>query len=56
MKVPLGTLSLVLCSLLLFLLRRPAGPRFLDELALWLLALAVLVLVSSQTGFEPLTK
>jgi hypothetical protein len=51
-KVPLGTLALVLWSLLLFVLRRPAGPRLLDELTLWLPALAVLALVSSQTGFN----
>jgi len=51
-KVPLGTLALVLWGLLLFVLRRPAGPRLLDELTLWLPALAVLVLVSSQTGFN----
>jgi hypothetical protein len=51
-KVPLGTLALVLWGLLLFLLRRPAGPHFLDELTLWLPALAVLTLVSSQTGFN----
>lgn len=51
-KVPLGTLALVLWSLLLFVLRRPAGPRVLDELTLWLPALAVLALVSSQTGFN----
>jgi hypothetical protein len=51
-KVPLGTLSLVLWGLLLFILRRPAGPRFLDELTLWLPALSVLALVSSQTGFN----
>jgi len=89
-KVPLGTLALVLWGLLLFVLRCPtfsfppplggrvrvggnASPptpalphkgggrtaqtqlsdaRFLDELTLWLPALAVLVLVSSQTGFN----
>jgi 4-amino-4-deoxy-L-arabinose transferase-like glycosyltransferase len=51
-KVPLGTLVLVLWSLVLFVLRRPASARFLDELTLWLPALAVLVLVSSQTGFN----
>jgi Dolichyl-phosphate-mannose-protein mannosyltransferase len=51
-KVPLGTLLLVLWSLVLFVLRRPANARFLDELTLWLPALVVLVLVSSQTGFS----
>ncbi len=51
-KVPLGTLALVLWSLLLFVLRRPTGVSFLDELTLWLPALAMLALVSSQTGFN----
>ncbi|HEY7428721.1 MAG TPA: glycosyltransferase family 39 protein [Gemmataceae bacterium] len=51
-KVPLGTLGLVLWSLVLFVLRRPTSALFLDELTLWLPALAVLVLVSSQTGFN----
>jgi hypothetical protein len=61
-KVPLGTLALILWSLLLFVLRRPVGPPYPppifwgrvggDELTLLLPALAVLVLVSSQTGFN----
>jgi hypothetical protein len=51
-KVPLGTLALVLWGLLLFVVGRPAGPRLLDELTLWLPTLAVFTLVSSQTGFN----
>ncbi len=51
-KVPLGKLALVGWSLVLLVLRHPANARFLDELTLWLPALAVLVLVSSQTGFN----
>jgi Dolichyl-phosphate-mannose-protein mannosyltransferase len=51
-KVPVGTLILVLWSLVHFFLRRPASGRFLDELTLWLPALAVLAFVSSQTGFN----
>jgi 4-amino-4-deoxy-L-arabinose transferase-like glycosyltransferase len=51
-KVPVGTCVLVLWSLVFFVLRRPAGPRFLDEVTLWLPALAVLAIVSSQTGFN----
>jgi hypothetical protein len=51
-KVPLGAWALVLWSLVLFLLRRPPGTPFLDELTLWLPAAAILALVSSQTGFN----
>lgn len=51
-KVPVGTLLLVFWSLLLFVLRRPASARFLDELTLWLPALAVLALVSSQIEYN----
>jgi hypothetical protein len=51
-KVPLGALALVLWSLLLFVLRRLPRVHSLDEVTLWLPALAVLVLVSSQTGFN----
>ncbi|HZU37873.1 MAG TPA: glycosyltransferase family 39 protein, partial [Gemmataceae bacterium] len=51
-KVPVGTLAFAIWSLLLFLLRRLTYTRFRDELTLWLPALAVLAVVSSQTGFN----
>jgi 4-amino-4-deoxy-L-arabinose transferase-like glycosyltransferase len=50
-KVPLGTWALVLWGIALTPFRKyRAG--FADELTLWLPAIAVLVLVSSQTGFN----
>lgn len=51
-KVPLGTIALVLWSLLLFVLRRPSGAGISGELMVWLPALSILALVSSQTGFN----
>ncbi len=51
-KVPLGIWCLVLWALALSLSRRPASAHWTDELSVWLPALAVLVLVSSQTGFN----
>jgi hypothetical protein len=51
-KVPLGTLALALWALALTLCRHRASARWADELTLWLPAVAVLALVSSQTGFN----
>lgn len=50
-KVPLGVWGLVLWSVGLTLARWRGG-RWADDLTLWLPALAVLTLVSSQTGFN----
>lgn len=52
LKVPLGVWGLVLWGAALTIGRHPASVRWQDELFLWLPALAVLVLVSSQTGFN----
>jgi hypothetical protein len=51
-KVPLGAWGLALWGVSLILLRHPASARLADELTLWLPALAILTLVSSQTGFN----
>ena len=51
-KEPVGTLALVLWGLTLTLTGHRASARWPDELALWLPAAVVLVLVSSQTGFN----
>ncbi len=51
-KVPLGLWALVLWGIVLSLGRHPSTASFRDELTLWLPALAVLLLVSSQTGFN----
>ncbi len=51
-KVPLGFWVLVLAALLLTLTRHPCSARWEDEATLWFPALAVLALVSSQTGFN----
>jgi 4-amino-4-deoxy-L-arabinose transferase-like glycosyltransferase len=51
-KVPLGVWILVLWSLVLTLCGHPSSARWKDELTLWLPALAVLIVVSSQTGFN----
>jgi hypothetical protein len=51
-KVPLGAWALVLWGLTLTVCRHASCARGRDELALWLPALAVLMLVSSQTGFN----
>jgi hypothetical protein len=51
-KVPLGAWGLGLWGLALTLTRHPASARPADELTLWLPAVVVLALVSSQTGFN----
>lgn len=51
-KVPLSTWALVLWGMGLTLFRHPSSARPAEELSLWLPALAVLALVSSQTGFN----
>ena len=52
-KVPLGTIFITLMSLYLFIFRRREySPGWRDELVLILPALAVFMLVSSQTGFN----
>ena len=51
-KQPIGTITLVLWGLALTMTRHPASAPRLDEAALLLPALAVLGLVSSQTGFN----
>jgi 4-amino-4-deoxy-L-arabinose transferase-like glycosyltransferase len=51
-KVPLGTLALIVGSLTLALFGSPYRRSLVDEGFVWLPALAVLVLVSSQTGFN----
>ncbi len=51
-KVPLGILALVAWGIVLTLFSRLNGARWQDELTLWLPALAILVLVSFQTGFS----
>jgi Dolichyl-phosphate-mannose-protein mannosyltransferase len=51
-KVPLGFWALILWGLVLTLSSHPASAGWRDELALWLPAVAVLALVSSQTGFN----
>lgn len=51
-KVPLGILALTAWALLLAALHRTGGASWVDDLALWLPALAILALVSSQTGFN----
>ena len=51
-KVPLGIWALVLWALVLTLCGHPSSARWRDELTLWLPALTVLIVVSSQTGFN----
>jgi hypothetical protein len=51
-KVPLGTWGLALWGLALTVRRSRLSAGWADELTLWLPAAAVLVLVSSQTGFN----
>ena len=51
-KVPLGIWALVFWSVGLTLFRHRSSAAIVDELGLWLPAMAVLVLVSSQTGFN----
>ena len=51
-KVPLGILALALWALGLTLCRRSGRDRRGGEWALWLPALGILALVSSQTGFN----
>jgi hypothetical protein len=51
-KLPLGIWALILWSLILALGGHASSARWRDELTLWLPALAILGLVSSQTGFN----
>src|SRR5207245_2253539 len=51
-KVPLGALALGLGGLALGLLRHPSSATWRDEWALALPVVAVLLLVSSQTGLN----
>lgn len=51
-KLPLGTLALVLAGVAVTLLRLPPSAGWRDELTVYLPALAILLLVSSQTGFN----
>ncbi len=51
-KVPLGTLALVLAGLALAAARHPAAAPWRDELCVWLPALVLLAFVSSQTGLN----
>lgn len=51
-KVPMGLWALVLWSLVVTLWRHPAAARWHDELTLWLPVVAILGVVSAQTGFN----
>jgi hypothetical protein len=51
-KMPLGIISLIVCGLIATLVRYPCRIPTVDECFLWLPVLIVLVLVSSQTGFN----
>jgi hypothetical protein len=51
-KVPLGVLVLVVWGLILTLIGHASSGRLVDECFVWLPVLAILVLVSSQTGFS----
>jgi 4-amino-4-deoxy-L-arabinose transferase-like glycosyltransferase len=51
-KTPLGTLLVFGMAAASYLLRRPSTPGWRDEVVLLLPAVAVLALVSSQTGFN----
>lgn len=51
-KVPLGTWALVLGGLVLALLRHRSSAPWFDEATFWVPVVAVLGLVSSQTGFN----
>lgn len=51
-KVPLGVWALVAWGIVLTLRGHPSSARWQDELTLWVPALTVLILVSSQTGFN----
>jgi hypothetical protein len=52
LKVPVGTLALVAGGFVLALVRHPAAGKWRDEALLWIPALFLLVLVSSQTGIN----
>ncbi len=52
LKVPLGVLVLVLAALLLFLLGKTGRHPRAAEALLWLPAMALLLLISSQTGLN----
>jgi hypothetical protein len=51
-KVPVGTIALVVWSVALTLFHRSCGTSWFNELTLWLPPLAIFALVSSQTGFN----
>lgn len=51
-KMPLGVLALIVGGLILTSIGHASSGRIVDECFVWLPVLAVLVLVSSQTGFN----
>lgn len=51
-KLPLGILALILAGLLLAVLRHHTSAPWRDELTIYLPAVAIITLVSSQTGFN----
>jgi hypothetical protein len=51
-KEPLGFWTLVVWGLILTVTRHPSSSRWEDELTLWLPAAVILIVVSSQTGFN----
>jgi hypothetical protein len=51
-KMPLGVLALVVWGLILTLIGHASSGRLVEECFVWLPVLTVLVLVSSQTGFN----
>ena len=51
-KVPLGMLILSMAALALTMLRHGCSSRWMDEVVLYLPVAAILILVSSQTGFN----
>lgn len=51
-KLPLGAIALILAGLTLAVLRHRTAATWRDELAIYLPAVAIITLVSSQTGFN----
>ena len=51
-KLPLGTIVLILAGMLAAMIRRRCSASWREELAIYLPALAIITLVSSQTGFN----
>ncbi len=51
-KVPLGTIALVLWAAVVTLMRRPKEVNISDDFFLWLPPLVIFAFVSSQTGFN----